>query len=337
MKKKIIIPLLLLISLLVISCLAILIRSGNKPLKNNGNTISIQVNKGDTLYSVFDKLNNEQKMTNLNLTKIYIKLNKIKSDIKEGTYEVPDNVTVKELIDILDKGNTLDEITFTVPEGYNIDNIASKLDKEGIVKKEDFISAIESYKDIPKYVKKDSKRRYALEGYLFPETYKFKKDITATEIIDIMLKQFDNVFKNSLKELNMTINDVNVDDIVTKASVIEEEAKSDEDRYLISSVIDNRIDKKMMLQIDATVIYAHGYHKDVLYNKDLKIDSKYNTYKYYGLPVGPIASPGKESLKAALNPKKTDYIYYIWTGEGDTHFFTNSYNEFLKKKNEVNR
>ena len=92
----------------------------------------------------------------------------------------------------------------------------------------------------------------------------------------------------------------------------------------------------MKLQIDATVIYAYGYHKEKLYNKDLIIDSPYNTYKYTGLPIGPICNPGMESIIASLKPEKTDYIYYVWTGKGEDHFFTNDYKQFLSEKRKAN-
>lgn len=336
MKKKIIIPFLVIILGVIATCGFLYFKAGNKPLDNDGKNITIIVSEGDTLYNIFQDLNNEKVMNNVSFAKLYIKTNNINTDVRVGRYEIPDDVDMKELISILGKGTSDDEVRFTIPEGYNIEDIANKLDEEGIVTKEDFLEAVKNYKDIPDYIKKDDTRRYQLEGYLFPDTYSFQKGVTSNHIIDSMLKQFNTVFNDILKELNIDRSTVDIDNIVTKASVIEEEAKSDEDRYLISSVIDNRIKKNMMLQIDATVIYAHGYHKEVLYNKDLTIDSKYNTYKYYGLPVGPISNPGKESIKAAMQPKETNYIYYIWTGKGNTHFFTDSYSEFLEKKREAN-
>ena len=105
-------------------------------------------------------------------------------------------------------------------------------------------------------------------------------------------------------------------------------------RPLIASVIYNRINQNMPLQIDATVIYAHGYYIESVRNRHLAIESKYNTYLYKGLPVGPICNPGIESLKAALNPASTDYLFYLLAGE-NKHYFTNNYNDFLKKKEEL--
>jgi UPF0755 protein len=116
--------------------------------------------------------------------------------------------------------------------------------------------------------------------------------------------------------------------------MIEKEAKVQKDRPLISSVIYNRLDKNMKLEIDAAVIYALGYHVDVVLNKHLEINSPYNVYKYEGLPAGPIASPGINCIKAAVLPEKTDYLYYILQKD-NSHYFTKSYDDFLKKKKEL--
>ena len=119
--------------------------------------------------------------------------------------------------------------------------------------------------------------------------------------------------------------------MITIASIVEKEARVDEDRPYIASVINNRLEKNMRLQIDATVLYALGQHKDRLVLQDLKIDSPYNTYKVNGLTPGAICSPGKESIEAALNPSNTDYLYYVLQ-DSKKHYFTNNYQDFLKAK-----
>ena len=117
-------------------------------------------------------------------------------------------------------------------------------------------------------------------------------------------------------------------------SMIEKEAVVDSERSFISSVIYNRIAIGMPLQIDATVIYSYGYHIEKMYEKYLEIDSPYNTYMYYGLPIGPISNPGRASLMAALKPKETDYLYYLLESE-NTHYFTDNYDDFLRRKEEL--
>ena len=147
-----------------------------------------------------------------------------------------------------------------------------------------------------------------------------------------MINRFEEVFKQITA--NTSINENDVEKMVNVASIIEKEARVDEDRPLIASVIYNRINQNMPLQIDATVIYAHGYYIESVRNRHLAIESKYNTYLYKGLPVGPICNPGIESLKAALNPASTDYLFYLLAGE-NKHYFTNNYNDFLKKKRRI--
>lgn len=172
-----------------------------------------------------------------------------------------------------------------------------------------------------------------LEGFLFPETY----DVFATsmehDIINRLLGQFDAVYKdeyyNRATELGYDLNQ-----IITIASLIERETRVDSERAIVASVIYNRLNMGMALQIDATVQYALGEQKDRLSYKDTEIDSPYNTYKVPGLPPGPICSPGEASIKAALYPENTQYVYYVLDAKMDgSHRFSKSYDEFLKNKN----
>jgi UPF0755 protein len=177
-----------------------------------------------------------------------------------------------------------------------------------------------------------------LEGYLFPDTYEFPKNVTAEQIIDRMLKRFDNVFTDDMKQRAEAIN-MSTDQIVTLASIIEKEARVPEERPVIAAVYYNRLKKKMLLQADATVQYALGQWKDKVLYEDLKVDSPYNTYKYQGLPIGPISNPGKASLEAAVSPEKVDYLFYVAKSDGSgAHTFTVTYDQFLKEiqKNKTN-
>ena len=150
----------------------------------------------------------------------------------------------------------------------------------------------------------------------------------------MMLFRFEQVLNQVKDENGIDIQDEKVEKAITIAAMIEKEARFDTDRPLISSVIYNRLEKGMKLQLDATVLYALGYHVDVVLNRHLEVDSPYNTYKYEGLPVGPICNPGIKSIKSALLPTKTDYLYYILQKDG-THYFSNNYDDFLNKKNEL--
>jgi UPF0755 protein len=265
---------------------------------------------------------------------VKLAMDKKKINVKEGIYEIDTNTTLDNFIGLLENENgDKDLVKLTIPEGYSVEEIAKTVEEKEICSKEDFLTAVKSY-ELPSFIKPDSKKRYNLEGFLYPDTYLIKKGSDANYLIKTMLNRFNEVLKQVKEETQIDIKDEDVEKIITIASMIEKEARVSQDRALISSVIYNRLDKDMKLQIDAAVIYALGYHVDVVLNKHLEVDSPYNVYKYKGLPIGPIANPGVDCIKAALLPEKTDYLYYILQGNG-SHYFTNNYEDFLKKKKEL--
>ncbi|GAA0734578.1 endolytic transglycosylase MltG [Clostridium oceanicum] len=221
-------------------------------------------------------------------------------------------------------------VNVTIPEGYNIEEIASKLESLNIINKKEFLHSVDIYK-APSYIKKDNKRKHQLEGFLFPDTYKFMKGEKGEDIIKTMLNRFEEVRKEIEDKNKIKIENKDIDKIMTMASVVEKEARVDSERGKVASVFYNRLNKNIKLESCATVIYALGYHKDKLLYKDLKVDSLYNTYLQKGMPVGPISNPGRKSIEAAVKPDKTNYLYFVSKNDG-THFFTNDYNEFLKMK-----
>lgn len=305
-----------------------------KPLKSAEDSIIIEVKQGEGFYDILDKLDKENKLTNKLLIKVNQAIDKRKVNLTEGIYEINTNSSLEELIKSLEnKDGDKDLVKLTIPEGYSIEDIAKSVEDKGICSKDEFIKDVKDYK-LPSFVKNNNKKRYNLEGYLYPDTYLIEKGSNANEVIKSMLDRFEDVLKQAEDETKVEINDEDVEKIVTIASMIEREARVPGDRPLISSVIYNRLEKDMKLQIDAAVIYALGYHVDVVLNKHLEVDSPYNVYKYKGLPVGPIANPGLDCIKAALLPEKTDYLYYIMKDDG-AHYFTNNYEDFLNKKKEL--
>ena len=322
---------------LFISLIAFILFYNNaisKPLKSDDNTISIEVKSGDGFYDVLNRLDEEGKIRNQLLIKVKLSIDKQPISLKEGTYEIDSNVTLDQLIkDLQDDSNNINMVKITVPEGYSVEEIAQLMEEKSMCSKNDFIEAIKNH-ELPEFVEVNEKRRYNLEGFLYPDTYLIEKGTSANNIIDMMLERFKAAIKEVEKETDIVINNKDIDKLITIASMIEKEASADIDRPLISSVIYNRLDTGMKLQLDATVLYALGEHVDVVLNRHLEVDSPYNTYKYSGLPIGPIASPGIESIKAALLPKDTDYLYYILQKDG-THYFTNNYDDFLAKKKEL--
>ncbi|WP_234121065.1 endolytic transglycosylase MltG [Clostridium hydrogenum] len=323
----------ILVSVLIV--IVIIIGYANSVMKypfSVNNKARFEVKKGDNLYTVINKLNEKSLIKNRTLLKVYVKYKKIPGEIKPGFYSIKAGESINSLIYDM-KNGIFDEtyVKVTIPEGFEISKIADTLDEKGIISKDKFLKACTEYK-LPSYIKDDNNRKYKLEGYLFPDTYEFKKNTDGKIIIDTMLSRFDAVMMSIKKESTNKISDL--DNIVTMASIIEREAEVQNERAVIASVFYNRIKENMKLQSCATVEYALGYHKDKLTYNDLKVKSNYNTYLVNGLPEGPICSPGKQSILAAINPENTNYIYFVSKNNG-THFFTNNYNEFLKVKKQT--
>ena len=301
------------------------------PLKINNEEI-VEVAEGDSFYGILDKLSEEGKIKNKFLVKLYLKICGIKPEVLEGTYKLNKSMTLNEFVNLLTDSNK-DKVYITIPEGYTIDDIAENLEENNICNSKEFIDSVKNY-ELPKYISNNPNKRYNLEGFLFPDTYSFNKNENADFIIKTMLNRFEKVWQEIVEDLNISIPEEEIEKKVNVASIIEKEAVVDSERSFISSVIYNRIAIGMPLQIDATVIYSYGYHIEKMYEKYLEIDSPYNTYMYYGLPIGPISNPGRASLMAALKPEKTDYLYYLLESEY-THYFTDNYDDFLRRKEEL--
>ncbi|WP_294350884.1 endolytic transglycosylase MltG [uncultured Clostridium sp.] len=297
----------------------------NKPLKSDSDTIEIKVREGEAFNSIIEKLDTEGHLRNKFVLKLGIKLSQPNTNLLPGTYEVKEDVSLEKLLEILntDDANTNQRIV-SIPEGYSIDNIAKRLEENNICSKDDFLDAVKKY-SLPSYVKENKNKKYNLEGYLFPDTYFFEEGTTADNIIEAMLDNFKSKLEEIEKETGIEVDDKDIESLITKASLVEKETVLDEERPLVASVIENRLTKGMKLQFCSTVNYVVGYDgKELLNNSDINVDSLYNTYKYSGLPVGPITNPGKESIIAALKPAKTDYLYFVLLKgqDGKQHFST---------------
>ncbi len=252
------------------------------------------------------------------------------SVLKAGHYQFSRSQSLMEIAEAIAKGQIV-TITFTIPEGYTVEQIGNLLVNRGLCTQDNWDEAINLKYDGVNFIKYgDNNIRQPLEGFLFPDTYRIPETATAQDIIEMMLKNFTVVWKNNFA-IEAEKSGMSIFDIITIASMIEKEAMVGDERTIISGVINNRLKINMSLQIDATVLYALGQHKNVVLYRDLDIDSPYNTYLYPGLPAGPIASPGQAAIAAALNPQKHDYLYYVATGDG-RHYFANTYEEHLRAK-----
>lgn len=309
--------------------------SNLQPLSKAGKEKEVNIPKGTSAKGISQLLEKQGVIKNANVFYLYGKLSEKAQKIQAGNYMLSSSMSVPEIMDKLASGKAkIDTVRFTIPEGFELREIADKLAEQGLVDKDKFYKAVN---DTSKYkydfIKDIPNRENKLEGYLFPDTYEVYKNSTETEIVDKMLERFNEVFnaqyKQRAKELNMSI-----DDVVTLASVIEREAKLDTERKTVSAVFQNRLKKSMNLQSCATVQYILKERKPVLTYKDTEIDSPYNTYQYAGLPKGPIASPGAKSIEAALYPDKVDYLYFFAKEDGSS-VFSRTYEEHLKAQNKI--
>jgi UPF0755 protein len=313
------------------------VRGGSK----SGDPFTVTIPDGATFAQASDVLEEKGVVRSATIFRYYAKWKNLQT-IKAGDY------------DQLYKGESLDDTiarlqqgplpqkftTVTFPEGYWVKDINSKIlntfpemTATDLKSAEDF----ESVLGPPKY--KYHRPGTTLEGYLFPATYRVDKADLADEgkLIDQMMTQFDKVGDEvGLDQANAKVGNlggktpIGPYEVVTIASIIEREAKVPEDRAKIARVIYNRLQRGMKLEIDATVMYCLGDHKDQLTQSDLNTDCPYNTRLKGGLPPGPIASPGRASLEAALNPEPGNWLYYVLADKDGHHFFTDDINAFNK-------
>jgi len=292
----------------------------------------IEITAEDDLSSVARKLKDAGMIEYKSVFKLYGRYSHAMDKIEPGTYTLSDTYDYRALVSGMRHYETLsDVVEVTIPEGYNVDQIFTLLDSEGVCLKSDLETIASEYEfdyDFLANVPYGNPQR--LEGYLFPDTYEF---YVGGDPVSTISKLLDNFKAKMNEEIMQAVAEsgYSLRDIVIIASLIEKEAKVSTDRELVASVIYNRLGSSSIsrLQIDATVVYAFytmGQIKDVLTYEDLEVDSLYNTYKYEGLPPGPISNPGIAAIKAAINPASTNYYFYALKSDG-SHYFSRTYEE----------
>jgi UPF0755 protein len=250
--------------------------------------------------------------------------------IQAGTYNVTTNMTLDEALDTLERGPVAPpSVRLTIPEGWRLTQIAARVQDVLHVPADQFLQLANSGQySLPPYLPVGTK---SLEGFLFPNTYRFPVHAIAGDVIRRLLDEFKDVARSLpwAKADRLGVSDY---EVVTIASMIEREARVEGDRGKIAAVIYNRLKLGMALGIDATLQYVDPDPSDGLTDSDLAIDSPYNTRLHTGLPPTAIASPGRASLRAALEPANVDYLYYVLCGADGHHAFTRTYDEFLRLK-----
>lgn len=226
--------------------------------------------------------------------------------LKAGEYRFDHPASVTEVYSRIQRGD-VDTVTVTVPEGSTVFDIAARLEQAGLGPRQEFLNAQVKQTGLVADLDPEAK---SLEGYLFPDTYRFARKAAPAQIIAAMVKRF----RQAAAQLGLT---ENVHEMVTMASLIERETAVDRERPLVASVFENRLARHMPLMTDPSVIYGlqvDGLWRGDIRQNDLKRDTPYNTYLHMGLPPGPIANPGIRSLRAAMEPAHTDYLYFVAAG-----------------------
>ena len=315
------------------------------PVNSNSKPILINIEKGDNYYNISDKLKEKNLIKSEFFYKLYLKINK-PSSLTVGNYELNKTMSMQEIVEVLSdsKNQKIDTIKLTFREGLNIRGIAQIIEEKTNIKKEDFINKV-SDKDFIKTIQKDywfltddiynEKIYYPLEGYLFPDTYEFeKKDIKSEKIITKMLDNTEKKLNNYKEKINS--NELTIHQILTLASLVEQEAVTKEDRALVAGVFYNRLKTNMSLGSDVTTYYAAKKNLTESLTKDeLTECNGYNTrcLTMKGLPVGPIANPSITAIEAAINPTDNEYYYFVADTSKKVYFnkTINEHNQTIAK------
>lgn len=295
----------------------------------------VEVVKGDTLSDVATKLEQAGVIKNAFVFKLQAKYEGYGTEIKTGRYTFEQGQDSEIILQKLTAGKAAPMLAVTIPEGLTIEETARTVAANSGVPASKFEEA--ARRTDYGYAFLDNPDIKTTEGYLFPARYEFEEGVTAGQIVDRLLEQYLLETQDlDIKEARARIG-ISEHQLVTVASLIEKEAATPKEKPIIASVIYNRLDKGTPLQIDATIQYALEEPKANLSLADLKVDSPFNTYEHKGLPPGPICSPSRESLQAALNPKETNYLYYVLRADGQSHYFTSNYDDFLRAKDAAGR
>jgi len=284
--------------------------------------ILFDVPPGSTMGQVAQNLQQFGLVRNAKLFLIYARFMKMNSRLKVGEYALNQTMTPNEIMAVLASGKSVTR-NLTIAEGLSVFDIAEILEKSGVGTKEEFFKLVYDKEFIRSLLQEDLE---SLEGYLFPETYKITKFESIKSVVTQMVKRFLTVWARY--EVLAKQKNWNRNQLITFASIVEKETGAGFERPLVSSVFHNRLQKKMRLQTDPTVIYGvalkQGAIPTNISKADLLTPTRHNTYTNYGLPPTPIANPGEDAIKAVLQPESTKYLYFVSKNDG-THIFSESY------------
>ena len=306
----------------------------NSPVEHKNNEKYVVINHGSTPNQIIEVLESKNIIQSALATKLYLRLVNKDATLQAGDYVFPSPISPVQAIRLLQKGKKRTE-NFTVPEGWTRFEIAQRIAErfpEPSLHDEEILAMM----DDTSLIQDIDSNAVNLEGYLYPSTYQIETGTPAEEIIARMVQQFRRVWQPAWNELARERGRTQRE-IMIIASLIENESTVDEERPLIASVIYNRLERQIPLGIDATNVYIARLQDrwdGIIHKSDVEVDHPYNTRKIRGLPPGPISSPSQSAIAAALNPARTDYLYYVLNVEknnGSHHFYATG-TEFSKGK-----
>ena len=304
--------------------------------------VSFEIEQGASVKEVSKALEEEGIIRNSKLFNFYLKFKNV-SGFKSGLYHVSKSMTLDEIIaELSGQGKDKDQnaTKVLIREGEQLTEIAKEVEKSTKYTAEDFMAKVQDEDFLRYLVQKFPKLltqsyngyqvKYVLEGYLFPATYDMNDSKTLQMLITEMVAKTDEVMSKYYDKI--LASDYTLQEIMAMASLIEKEGTKLEDRKKISSVFHNRIKENMKLQTDVSVQYALGEHKEALSLEDLEVDSPYNLYQNYGVGPGPYNSPSEDAIVAALEPEKTDYLYFLADIHTKEIYYAKTYEEHLELK-----
>jgi len=294
------------------------------PVDRTGSPILIDIPRGATSESIGEALYAAGLVRSARVFAIAARLRGVGGSLQEGEYRLSPAMPLLDIVETLARGDVVLR-RVTIPEGFTAGDTVEALVAAGIGTRAgltDLVTGGAAHFSYP-FLRDDPKQ--SLEGYLFPDTYLIPHRLADRDVIGLFLRRFAAVV---VPRWQQTAPERPLREVIIMASLIEREAKVPAERPVIASVLYNRLAQGMRLEVDASVLYALGRHKDVVTFDDLRVDSPYNTYRYAGLPPGPIANPGLAAIAAALTPAQTSYLFYVARADG-SHVFSRTFREHL--------
>jgi UPF0755 protein len=282
------------------------------------------VKNGDTFPQINSRLSKEGLITNTRVFHRYAQFKGVLTKFRAGSYTIPRGAKMSDVLETLVYGQP-NLTSITIPEGKNMYEIAKLVSSAGITSEDDFLKAVQH----PDIISSLQIQATSLEGYLYPETYKFAPDTPAKEVVKTMV----DLFRKKTQDLDWDHPFLNKHQVVILASMVEKETGAKFERPSIAGVFTNRLKKRMRLESDPTTIYGiWSRYKGNIRKDDLLQMTPYNTYKVPALPAGPISNPSLEAIRAVLNPETNDYLFFVSKGDG-THVFTRTYKDHVEAVN----